>query len=658
MDPQPNPRWWKVPASKPDEVLNAVRHSLNTQNSWRTTTLSERYRIIWGYERDRWFQRWGTAGRALAHAPSSIQRDYAWLESATSVPSPNIVRSSTDSVVSATLAETPPVAVQASGATFEDQWSIEEFESALNALFNTPESEAAERKIARDGILTGWAHAMCTNDRGRLIVERLLPWQVAIDPYDARDGRPLSCSVSKFEDRAGLLAWLDAFEGVQPRMGTIREQIEKMDAVPARSSSDGDQTNWTTYDWELTLAGTREDADRLLATHSWRAASADGREDGRYVLTVGSGDEGSAILVLDMPFKRARIPVETFAPMPMDEGIWGAGLGHLIVPWQEALDRAFFKVQRALDKYGHIRIVVPAGSVSGATKAAMSTQGVTIIETDTSLPNGVPQIYDPQVVRKEDLEHIERILNLSQTTYGINAMMSRGASQLGANASGQALQEEHYRSLDRWSDVVKNWQEFRLRLAEQMLWLVDDVLQTNKKFAASYEYLGRPIRRSWSDLTKLRQDKNIALELRGEAALGRGGRTARIQEWASQGLLDPAIAKEALLSTPDLRKAARDALAPIRLVEWQLRMIVENDNRWDAQPDADTPRDLAIQRVTSMIQRARVEGAKAETVERLRDYRYAAQALPTAQVALPPMAGAPAAPGAASPGPPPAAVLP
>lgn len=649
MDQKAEPRWWKVPRGETDRLLDAVKLSLDTNNSWRTTTLSERYRIMWGYERDRWFQRWSSAGRALSQAPSAVKKAYNWLSGATSVPSPNIMRSTTDTVVSFVIADTPPVAVQASGASFEDQWSIEEFEAALNSLFNTPESEAAERKIGRDGILTGWAYAMCTNDLGKLKVERLLPWQVSIDPYDARDGNPRSCSVMKYEDRDGLLAWLDAFAD-QPNIEKIREKIESMDAIAARSMGDGDQNDWSTYDWELTLAGTREDADRLLVVHSWRAASAEGREDGRYVLTVSGGDHAS-ILVLDVPFKRARIPVETFAPMPMDEGIWGTGLGHLMIPWQEALDRSMFKIQRCLDKYGHIRIVVPAGSMSGPQKVAMSTAGVTIIETDTALPNGVPQIYDPQVVRKEDLDHVQRILEMSQTTYGINSMMTHGASQLGANASGQALQDEHYRSLDRWSDVVKNWQEFRIRLAQQMLWLVDDVLQYDKKFAASYEYLGRPKRRSWQDLTKLQQSKNISLELRGSAALGRGGRTARLQEWASQGLVPPEIAKEALLSTPDLRKAARDALAPIRLVEWQLRTVVETAEWWEAQPDADTPLDLAIQRATSMIQRARVEGAKPETLERLREYRLQAQN-EQAKQQPPPLTEAPGMPlGGAVPGP-------
>ena len=150
--------------------------------------------------------------------------------------------------------------------------------------------------------------------------------------------------------------------------------------------------------------------------------------------------------------------------------------------------------------------------------------------------------------------------------------------------------------------------------------------------------LGRTIRKPWAELSALRERTQITLELRGDAALQRGGRTARVQEWASQGLIDQTTAQEALLSTPDVRKASRDALSPVRLVEWQIRRVIENPDDWfDAQPNKDTPLAIAVERSARMIQRAMVEGADPETITQLQAYRGQAERLLREQTAPAPV---------------------
>jgi hypothetical protein len=605
------------------DLLTNLVTAIEGDHNYRTQLMTERWRVEWAYERDRLIERWGVSG--ALDLDESIRGRFSWLRNEESVPSPNIVRSTVDSIMAFTVTQTPPIGVFADGAKFEDQYAVEEFEAALNALFNTPESAVGQRKTGLDATLGGHGYAWPAFRNGEVVVEQLQPWQVHVDPNDARHGRPRSVHVEEYRDREEILYLLDEWQGIAD-VAEKKRRIKDMERVVRTPSVDA-TSNMTLYDLELSAVNTYPDSDQLRMVHSWRVATAPGRDDGRYVCTVfdQSGPDAGIVLWC-RAFSRTTLPVQWFEPLPSATGgIHGTGYGHLILSWQEALDRSMYKMQRALDLYGHIRILVPKGTISGQMKTAMATKGIVFIEVDGAVPSGVPKVYDPQVVRKEDVENVERILELSSSTYGINQMMSRGASQLGANASGQALQEEYYRTLDRFTGLLLNWQAFRIRMGGELLNQLDDVLTHVPDYAARYTYLGRSRRQKWSDLQRLRERCDIRLELRGDGALSRGGRVARTQEWASQGLIDESWAQQSLLETPDATAAARAALAPIHLVEWQLRTVIEQEDWREAQPGADTPLDLAVARATQTIQRAIVEGANPLTIARLREYKGQAE---------------------------------
>jgi hypothetical protein len=602
----------------------SLRQSLNaifdTRSTQRIAELSAGLRLRWFYERDRLIGRYGLA-RTLAiggggHAPWLVNEGVP----AASVPSPNILKANCDAVVAWIFGESPDIAVRADGATFEDQYSIEEYELALDSLFNVQATKMQMLAAATDASLTGKGYAMPVYDRGRLTIRRLQGWQVHFNRLDTRDQNPQSVHVLEYRSRASVMAWVKGWGGI-PSKGKKLQAIKNMVSVGCRSTQDA---LWSIFEIENSMDAQTFDADRVMVRHSWKCADGD-KSPGRYVAVVqGAADNG--IVVIDQDFMRPTLPVVWLLPDPAAEGIEGTGFGHLMVAFQEVIDRLMLRIQRSLDRYGWIKILTSRTPAGAANKKRMAEENVAYLEIDGAMPGGKPLIIDQQVVRPEDVAQVSRMMEMAGSVYGTNPMMQRGATQLGANASGQALQEEFYRGLDRFTPMVEAFYMFKLRLAEELLHLVDDVRQMDPDFAASYEQLGRATKKTWKDLTEIRNRCSISLEKSGTAAAQRGGRVARIQEWASQGLIDPSIAKQELLTDPDTRAAARLALAPIRMVEWQIRGVIEGTGDMAASmPNTDTDLALAIQRVTAVIQLAYVEGAEDETIARLKNYKTTAE---------------------------------
>ena len=112
----------------------------------------------------------------------------------------NIVRAAVDSV-SQLLSKPPAVGVRAAGARFEDQYAIEEYENAVDSLFNSDGTKGVLSSVSVDGGLDGTGYAWARYSQGEISIEKLSPWQVFIDPYDARSGKPTTCHILEYKDR-------------------------------------------------------------------------------------------------------------------------------------------------------------------------------------------------------------------------------------------------------------------------------------------------------------------------------------------------------------------------------------------------------------------------------------------------------------------------
>lgn len=642
--------WYDVDEA---ERGSAVASELAAVEGHRSRRSCSATAMAWAYDRDRWRSEALASGAAVV--PEQAGKAFPWLRETgdwltAAPPSANIIKDAVDTIVAWLFTDQPALDVQSAGAQFEERRRLRARSKALDATCNTRLASEAFRRAGRDGALKqlGWIRPYLepTPDGLRVRFRRLLEHQIYYDPHAAREGEPESMHVVEIVDRRALAGWLEALAGEDGKDAVAR----LADVTPW--SPTADDCSDTIYDWELDSAQVTESTDRVRVVHSVRLASAGG-DPGRYTITAHGGRspgnpshhtagawDGAAVTLLDREYTRTGYPWAWWTPYPADEGLGGTSWGHLLTIWQEAIDRGMFKIQRALDRYGHIRIYMRKSATVDRERWLRS--GIEIIDLEDWYDE--PRVDSPSVIRAEDLAWIERLEAMARTRYGINQMMQQGASQLGAGASGVALYEEAERSEDRLSDVYERFQDFRVRVAEIVLDLIMDAVQHGDKLVAAHLTGDERLQRQdWGDLVKGDEEYTIRVAQTGPRSRMRD--VAKLLDAAQRGLVDPDDARDALLGVPDMRRAAGLATADYRLVEAQLEELIDKDGDWAwATPDAECPLPLCVRLAERTIWAAREARADPDTVDRLRTYHRTAARL-LADQTQPPAGPTPVGPG-------------
>lgn len=659
-----NKQWWdREPgdAKLPEELWSRVC----AFEGWTEPRLADMAGLAWQYERERQLSLHIGIGLAAAEAayPSVIQKRFHWL--AEVPPSLNIIKGSVDTLLARLFTELPALEVHTAGAPFEQRDAARQRSMALDSTLNSRPLLRVQRKIARDGLLKGWGAAWPYVSQGQVRIRRLHRYQIAVDPYDARDGEPQVIHVWYVVPRATLVASTSAARD-------MRDQAKVLKAIKAMPRLDtmrgpGLHGYYSPYDWDLGSASLGAMDDALLVIQHIKLPGGTGEDlpmeaRGRHVITVHGGGgtldhdpvrgAPAHITMWDDEWKRATFPCVWWSPYPADEGIDGTGIGHMLLPWQACVDRAVCKIQKTLDTLSYAKVLMARNN--GVDVKDALAKGLAIVEVERAvLGEGAGYaIVNPNVLNPEELRWLEWVLSASRNEIGINAMLATGGSRLGAGAAAVAMVEEDYRQLDRLADIDAEFADFRIALGRETLHAIDDAVAHDKRFEAQWrERDGRLRKEPWAKLIEQNQQYVVDLEQVGVLGRSKSGRIQRLIEYTGRiPDLPPELAKEALLTSPDMEAIAGDSLAGYRLIQRHLEILCSDsaDHSEASGADPHVPAEMAVDMAMRKIQRALVEGAEPETLLRLMAYK--AQAEERAVKEQPPAPVMPEMPAPAGPG--------
>lgn len=625
---------------------DAIRRAWTVTGQWRLRTERRHARLEWAYMRDRYRGEW-------ARLPGEVRREFGWLANKTP-PAYNLVKKVVDSVASRMQGQPRRLDVGTVDATFEQRSVARARSLALEGTLNTPDAAASLAEFGRDGLLRGGAAVVPRFSGGKMSFHRIPFRDLFVDPFDCAYGGPTHCVWQETVDRDLWLAWYKARTPDAPK-DTLRKlegleplQLDRPDrAAPAGVQSS--QVAYTPYEYDLDNADLSEATERLAVCYCYRRASAPGVGDGRCVIVV-YGADGDGVVAVDQSFSRVSFPLVWWSPYPPIQGMTsGLGMGDAMLLWQESLDRAIYKVSHTVDELGHAKVLYDSSSPVGEEqKLSLATAGITMLPVDGFADAGSQKavVVHPQTISPDTLQWIELILRWSQSSSGVNEMLSEGLSQLGANAPAAALRLEDRRQVDRLTDVFQRFDTAIAEVARQVQHAIDDELAVNPKLRASYLGDGGSlVWQNWSELSAPSAEYVVRVEGAGSLANQRAGDIAQILDEAQRGLISAQAAQEGLLHIPDVRALSREQLASYHLVQKQLGILASDKaDQWDdAWPDQDTPAALAVKLATTWIQLGKIEDAEPETILRLREYKLMASRLLQLQG---PDAGSAGSPGA------------
>lgn len=662
--------WWDCPTGDKDlapELWSRVSR-FSRAHRWYLDDVAA---LSWQYERERLSLHDGflLPSEDSAAAGLGLRQRFPWLTGLNG-PSLNIMKTAVDTVLARLFTDMPALQTASSGAKFEERETIRTSGLALDGTLNQRTLRKVQRMVARDGLVKGWGCAWPYVEAGKPGIRRMHRWQVMVDPYDAREGTPSMAHAWYCVPRATLIASVAAAKGL-PNQREILASLRKMPRLQ-NLHGPGTGQNYSLYD---RMAGYADNQlrldDALLVLHSWKLPGGQARPGekmpkgaaGRWVVTVHGGgprfgdpmQQGDGhILLADREWTRTTLPLVWWSPYPADEGIDGAGLGHMMMPWQQSVDRTLAKIQETLDRLSHAKVLMAEDGAPNSTDALAA--GIAVVKVKRAVMGegaGFAVVNGP-VLNGEEFRFLEWVLAASQDYNGINAMLSTGGSRLGANASGVALVNEDTRQLDRLAALNAEFDDMRVALGREMLNAIDDALAHDKGFEAQWKGTdGVMQRRPWAELLG---HGDLVVEVEQVGLLGRtkAGRLQSLIEYTQRVPGIPAdLSTEMLMSSPDLQALARSTMAPQRLVEWHLAILCDPkaDHSLASGADAHVPAQLGMDKALLKLQEATAQNADVETLSRLMAYRQQCADRMKAEAAA--MAPEPAPMGAEMPAMPP-----
>jgi hypothetical protein len=612
------------------EVVKRLSEAFAASSTYHTARLRDSAAAFWLYLADKY--------DGLQKRPQFLDKpeyvDWWGKDWYRTGPRSNLVKLRVDALTAWLFADPPRLEVKSLGAPFELRRAVEDRSLALDSTVNEIEALISLMETGRDGWLTGWGACLPVVRSDRMEYKRLLASQVWWDPTEGSS--PWSMIICELRDRWDLCSWYEGLdrERLSLSQKNHRNKVGCIERASASSSDSlyGAEAYMTPHEWMLRMDGACNAGDQVLVVHAWRRSRTGDRDraDGRYVMAAAGPGMSDPVLLCDMPYLWADLPVCWWSPYPDPSGgITGVGISHVLKRHQKSLDHSDSVQQDHVDTLGWTKVAVDDYGASGeeASVQEFAEQQITLLRL-----RGLqtPVVMQVPAINESHLRWSREIERRADVDSGVPAVIQSGQTQRGAGAPAVAMVEEASLGTDRLSDAYRRWQRMRVRVGTRTLEEIEDALVLDHGFEVSFNGNdGRPYTRNWGDLHRLNERYSVGVETAGALGNTRQGRVLRALDLAAKGLLDPQIASALLTRSPDMRAGTEMQRAGVELVIDQLDELVKPDGAHEAAGAITKEQDLlaAVYFGRAYINLARQQQAEFSTIERLRTYFATAESL-------------------------------
>ncbi|WP_394825036.1 hypothetical protein [Pendulispora albinea] len=395
--------WWTAPEGEQGPMVATVVSHIQQRYGWRR-------------ESDLLHAEMYGGGSSAAGMASSASRRY--------VPSAlprNVCRQAVDTIRAKTAKHRPLPQCLTSRGSWKEQKRARKMTQFLEGVFYQAKVfETHSKNWVRDAAVFGRGVLKAFRTGSKIRVERVHPWELLCDDWDARYGEPRSLYHVRSID-AGVAAEMFA------------DDEEKVAAIyTSAGASRADEWDWQ-GDVDTTVSRVRiAEAWHLCANEEAHSGteSVEHRCTGRHVITLLDASKE----LLSEPWGETEFP---FAILNFDDpitGFWGVGLCEMLEGWQYAINKQFSKIQDSHDMLGGGMILKPLGADIVDTSF---TNGVVPIVTYKA--NSPPMFVTPAPVHPQVYQRDREMPQDALGEVGLTPTSTQGMKQPGIT-SGIAIQ--------------------------------------------------------------------------------------------------------------------------------------------------------------------------------------------------------------------------
>ena len=535
----------------------------------------------------------------------------------------NAAKNARDTVVSMTAKSRVIPQACTTGATWKEQRRAEEFNRAIEGLFDMADVWKLDPLVCSDALTFDVALLKVSEQQGKIEVERVFPWQTAADPIEAARGWKYLRSFYQFHlvDRLVLLEM-------------YKDDAEARLAIESATLSTED----------VLAFGKDITSDQVLVVEAWHLKSGVDAKDGKWCMCL----PGRYTLEFE-DYERDKFPFVPLYQSPCEVGIYQVPMLTWLYPAQQEFDRNNAKIQEAFELLGVPRIILRNGGKVNKSELDNTPGGIIHVEGTE-----VPMEWNAQPITPDMFRYNDGIASNMLRYVGVSEGSAHSSIPSGlSNASGKALQVYDDWESDRLSVFWRMREWMYIELADQVLECARQLAQDNKGFVVTVVD-GKRIRLVKFKDIDISKDKYV-LRVQPQNLLSKSpaAKFSQVQEMRAGGDITPIEARK-LMGIPDLVAQNELDTSMIDIIDKNIGVILEDGRMMTVLPFDD--HKTIVERGTKAINLARVRDEDPERIDLLIQYvlqafeemkRLAAEAAPP-----PPPPGAPPMPEDLGPPPP------
>lgn len=556
-----------------------------------------------------------------------------------------------DTVVSRQSKRRPMVAISADDAEYSQKLAAKRASRVLRRKLGQPAVERLRPMMIRDAIVRGDGLIKVFRNGGDVGLERTPRSELVFDDGEAATGGPRTIAQLKRMDREQLMAMFPSSKD--------RKRIANV--------SPASRDIWSPYDYDMPL-----DGDHIEVVEGWHLPSIPGAGDGRKMIAIRDSGEP----LDDCDWTRPRYPFARVQWTPAMRGWLGIGLVQQLAGSQNKVNEIWADHQEALYWASSLKIFLPRAA--NIDKHHLRARHPNVVEYD-----GAPPKYEaPDPASRQAMDTLRWLIQQMYEISGISQASASSHSPMGPNASGKAIETVYDIESDRFA-------QFELQVAMATVDIGLCMLDEAKEMALDEAEDDARARESGADREDAEElapwidemdwkrfdfdggGYHLAPEPIGFLPDSRGGKLEALNDLAKiPGLIDP-LQMASLLDEPDIARANRHLLGPMRAIE----RVAEDlgDTGTPILECVPTPLMLAVPGLAKKVIQGEHDNAYSERADDgvLSRYRWFLQMLeglekqlaapaptPDMNAGAPPGAPPPGPPGMPPPGLPPGAGLP
>lgn len=552
-------------------VLEASRAAVDA-SSWRAE--ADRYHLSLYGDHD--YEGWSGYGGLYGGATPAERARLGVAE--------NVVREVVDTVHARLIRHKPAPRVLTERGNWELQQQARALDHWIRGAFRECDFyHSVAHTVALQALIVGTSAATVVRDAGGPRIEVAPPWEMWVDPVEARYGSPRSLYRLRHVDRRQLMA-------------LFPDYAAEIETVQPSDGSDN-STPWHR------VAQTRADLVRVV--EAWRLPSGHETGDGRYVCAI------ETCTLANEEYARASFPFAFLRAYQRPVGFWGSGFAELLASSQEDLAITEVARQDALRLLSAPMMLIERGS---EVSPSAETNVVGRVVEYSGAP---PQVVAPSPVSPALTQHAQEARARMLAMSGISDMAVQALKPAGID-SGKALRTYHDMQSER---LMALWQRYEQWVVDVARLLIDDAreaAESGEGTAVTHVGDGYTSRVDWRDINLGPDDYALLVQPASSMSQTLGGKLADLNDLRELGLLtDPSTMLE-LLGMPDLESADSLALAPRNLIMRVLTEILDTGTPREPEPEWDL--QLAHNLGSRVLLQAQLDGAPEDRLDALRTF--------------------------------------